>query len=591
MQPLNVSKMPIRRLPKQLANQIAAGEVIERPASVVKELLENSLDAGASRIDIDIAQGGLQHIIVRDNGTGIPRGELALAVARHATSKIQTLPDLESILSMGFRGEALASIASVTRMQITSCTADAEQAWCLNTTLENTGEKAALTPAAHPLGTTVAVHDLFYNTPARRKFLRVERTEFRHVDDVVRRVALSHFELGFTLRHNQREVYRLQPGVSESEQQRRLLALCGKPFTTNALQLDFAASGLRLWGWASAPGYSRSQSDLQYFYVNRRIVRDRLIAHALRQAYQETLHPGRHPAYVLHLELDPKQVDVNVHPTKHEVRFREGRLVHDFIYRVLKDTLATVPQEKTIDNVDFNHNITGSHSGYVKPLQTRPAAQSHVAELARDYAALATKSETQSDQAVSVLGHALAQLHQRYILAEAAMGLVLVDILAARRHIIHARLNLAWQTSDIKSQPLLVPQSLQVSHEEIQALETHAQVIEKMGFDLGCTGPESVLLRHIPTLLRDADIPTLVHGLLNTLSHYQLDQPASDMAKFFSSLMQYGVTQLDRPYSQAQMNALLQDLVSVAALEDESGQSIWTLITMDALQRLIAKGH
>jgi DNA mismatch repair protein MutL len=335
----------IQLLSPRLANQIAAGEVVERPASVVKELLENSLDAGASQIEVDVEQGGMKLIRLRDNGGGIDEQDLPLALSRHATSKILVLEDLEAVHSLGFRGEALASISSVSRLTLCSRRTDAPNAWQVQT--EGRDMEPVVSPAAHPQGTCVEVRDLFFNTPARRKFMRTEQTEFKHLEEVVKRLTLSRSDVAFQLRHNGRVIHQLRPAQSEQEHERRISSVCGPAFIDQALSLDMTAeaSGLRLWGWMGLPTFSRSQTDLQYFFVNGRIIRDKLVAHAVRQAYQDVLFHGRHPAFVLYLELDPRLVDVNVHPTKHEVRFREGRLVHDFIFRTLHRVIADVRPE------------------------------------------------------------------------------------------------------------------------------------------------------------------------------------------------------------------------------------------------------
>src|SRR5690554_5010508 len=330
----------IRLLSPRLANQIAAGEVVERPASVVKELVENALDAGADRVEIEVEQGGVKLIRVRDDGSGIAESDLPLALSRHATSKIASLDDLEAVASLGFRGEALASISSVSRLTLTSRTDQQEAASRVE--VEGRDMDARISPAAHPVGTTVEVRDLFFNTPARRKFLRTEKTEFGHLEEVLRRQALGRFDTGFTLRHNQKVVHSLRPAESELDHERRISALCGQKFIDNAVVIDAEATGLRLRGWVALPTFSRSQADLQYFFVNGRVIRDRLVAHAMRQAYRDVLYNNRHPAFVLYLELDPANVDVNVHPTKHEVRFRDGRLVHDFIFRTLHRALGDV---------------------------------------------------------------------------------------------------------------------------------------------------------------------------------------------------------------------------------------------------------
>jgi len=329
----------IHELPSQLVNQIAAGEVVERPASVIKELVENSLDARSTQIEVDVTQGGVKKIRITDNGFGMLREDLPLALSRHATSKLSSLEDLEKISSMGFRGEALPSIASVSRLTIKSQSRDTDQAWEIN------GSDGELKPAVHPVGTSIVVEDLFFNTPARRKFLKTEKTEFSHIEQQIKRLALARFDAGFHLTHNGRDVFRVKAVNTDEQRVSRIKSLLGLNFVENSLFFEHEAAGLRMWGWVALPTFSRSQADMQHFYVNRRMVRDRLVAHAIRQAYADVLYHGRHPAYVLYLELDPVLVDVNVHPTKHEVRFREGRLVHDFIFRTLHQVLAEVKPE------------------------------------------------------------------------------------------------------------------------------------------------------------------------------------------------------------------------------------------------------
>lgn len=334
---------PIRLLDNRLANQIAAGEVVERPASAVKELLENSLDAGSRQLTVEVESGGVKLIRIRDDGHGIPKDELAMALSRHATSKISELEDLEGVATLGFRGEALASISSVSRLTLTSNTEGQDSGW--QARVEGRDMQAQMMPAPHPVGTTIEVKDLFFNTPARRKFLRTEKTEFSHLEEVVKRLALSRFDVGFVLRHNQRSVHQLRPAASQAEKDRRVASLCGPKFIENAVIIDVEASGLKLTGWVGLPTFSRASADLQYFFVNGRVIRDKLVAHAVRQAYRDVLYGGRHPTFVLYLELDPALVDVNVHPTKHEVRFRDGRTVHNFLFSTLNRALGEVRPE------------------------------------------------------------------------------------------------------------------------------------------------------------------------------------------------------------------------------------------------------
>ncbi|OHY91430.1 DNA mismatch repair protein MutL [Vibrio rotiferianus] len=355
--------MTIKILPARLANQIAAGEVVERPASVVKELVENSLDSGATRIDIDIEKGGAKLIRVRDNGKGIVKDELGLALSRHATSKIHTLDDLEAIMSLGFRGEALASISSVSRLTMTSRPAAQEQAWSAYS--EGRDMKVKLQPTAHPIGTSVEVLDLFFNTPARRKFLRTEKTEFAHIDELLKRIALSRFDVTINVRHNGKMIRQYRAAKNQLQTEKRIAAVCGNAFVRNMLRIELEHQGLKLHGWITTPEGARQQSDLQYCYVNGRMMRDKLINHAIRQSYETSLKPDQFAAYVLFIELDPHQVDVNVHPAKHEVRFHQARLVHDFIYQALADALA---QSSVIDKPHVNESAF-HHADPAEPIE------------------------------------------------------------------------------------------------------------------------------------------------------------------------------------------------------------------------------
>src|SRR6187431_99348 len=462
----------IKLLSPRLANQIAAGEVVERPSSVIKELLENSLDAGATRLEIDIEEGGIKLMRVRDNGGGIDKDDLPLALSRHATSKIYELDDLEAVATLGFRGEALASISSVARLALISSTNEESAGW--QVVAEGRDMETQLSPAPHPRGTTVEVRDLFFNTPARRKFLRTDKTEYTHLEDVVKRLALSRFDVAFNLRHNNRAIYSWRAGDSQLEQERRVAQVCGPAFMENAVHIDMERSGLRLWGWVAQPTFSRSQADLQHFYVNGRAIRDKLVSHAVRQAYQDVLYHGRHPAFVLYLELDPSTVDVNVHPTKHEVRFRDNRSVHDFIYSGLHRALAKVRPEDTLAKRELGEGadealgvnpfalssarpIQGIAAGEFKgqesmgfraasasngyasnyqPASINPGAVREqmvsYGELHRPVNPTATYTlpESGSDD-IPPLGYAIAQLKGIYILAENAQGLIVVDMHAA----------------------------------------------------------------------------------------------------------------------------------------------------------------
>ena len=488
-------RRPIRDLPDELISQIAAGEVVERPASVAKELLENSLDSGARRIDIEVEQGGVKLLKVRDDGSGISADDLPLALARHATSKIRELEDLEQVMSLGFRGEALASISSVARLTLTSRTEGAEQAWQVET--EGRDMQPRVQPAAHPVGTSVEVRDLFFNTPARRKFLKTEKTEFDHLQEVIKRLALARFDVAFHLRHNGKTVLGLHEAPDEQSRARRVASVCGPAFLEQALPIDIERNGLHLWGWVGLPTFSRSQADLQYFYVNGRMVRDKLVAHAVRQAYRDVLFNGRHPTFVLFLEIDPSVVDVNVHPTKHEVRFRDGRMVHDFLYGTLHRALGEVrPEDQLAAPAAVSEMVrpTGQAAGEFGPqgeiglaaslLQpapstsvwrspgagyqgSRPEAALPAAEAQGAYReffspmttapAPAGLPDAQGD--IPPLGYAIAQLKGIYILSENVQGLVVVDMHAAHERIVYERLKQQLDTTQISSQPLLIPAS------------------------------------------------------------------------------------------------------------------------------------
>ncbi|MDF5807763.1 DNA mismatch repair endonuclease MutL [Pseudomonas aeruginosa] len=530
----------IQLLSPRLANQIAAGEVVERPASVAKELLENSLDAGSRRIDVEVEQGGIKLLRVRDDGRGIPADDLPLALARHATSKIRELEDLERVMSLGFRGEALASISSVARLTMTSRTADAGEAWRVET--EGRDMQPRVQPAAHPVGTSVEVRDLFFNTPARRKFLRAEKTEFDHLQEVIKRLALARFDVAFHLRHNGKTIFALHEARDELARARRVGAVCGQAFLEQALPIEVERNGLHLWGWVGLPTFSRSQPDLQYFYVNGRMVRDKLVAHAVRQAYRDVLYNGRHPTFVLFFEVDPAVVDVNVHPTKHEVRFRDSRMVHDFLYgtlhRALGESVPTTssrrpgatslteprptgaaagefgPQgemrlaesvlESPAARVGWSggSSVSGGSSGYSaytgrrrRLLWPRPVAPTR--PTSRRCPRARRQPDAESAQDIPPLGYALAQLRGIYILAENAHGLVLVDMHAAHERITYERLKVAMASEGLRGQPLLVPESIAVSEREADCAEEHSSWFQRLGFELQRLGPESLAIRQI----------------------------------------------------------------------------------------------
>jgi len=633
----------INLLSPRLANQIAAGEVVERPASVVKELLENSLDAGASQLDIDVEQGGVRRIKIRDNGMGIMKDDLPLALSRHATSKIITLDDLEAVRTLGFRGEALASISSVSRMHLTSQAEDESEAWRVEA--EGKDMATAVRPASHPQGTTIDVRDLFFNTPARRKFLRTEKTEFAHLEEVVKRLALSRYEAGFRLSHNGKQIYDLRPVTDQLHAEHRLASLLGKKFIENSLTLDVEAAGLRLWGWIGLPTFSRSQADLQYFFVNGRVVKDKLVAHAVRQAYRDVLYNGRHPTFVLYLELDPSTVDVNVHPTKHEVRFRDGRLVHDFLFSRIHKAIADVRPESDgaptgMQDVSSNESNITEQSAL--PLSNRPASTGmdwmrsasnpvsssgvrdqldgmrRLSGYAQDYASQTETIDPETGevreisppsalgqgessfvrqegdyQAVPPLGFAVAQLHGVYILSESEQGLILVDMHAAHERIVYERMKTAFYQKNIASQPLLVPINIAVSQSEADLVEESGDVFEAFGFRVERTGLESAMVREVPVILIRGDIEGLVRDVVSDLSANGVsDLMESRANELMASMACHGAVRANRKLTIAEMNSLLRDMeITERSGQCNHGRPTWAHLSMSDLDKLFLRGR
>ncbi len=581
--------MRIQPLPSQLISQIAAGEVVERPASVVKELLENCLDAGATRIEIDIEQGGIKLVRIRDNGSGIHQDDMQLALDRHATSKVASLQQLEQVTSMGFRGEALASIAAVSRLKLTSRGEESDNGWVID---HNSG--GGLEPAPHPRGTTVEVRDLFYNTPARRKFLRAEKTEFGHISDLVKRLALSRFDVSFLLSHNRREVLSLPLANDTREQDRRIRELLGSGFLENSLFLSNEASGLTLSGWLARPTFSRSQADMQYFYVNGRMVRDKLIFHGVRQAFQDVLFHGRHPAYVLYLELDPRGVDVNVHPAKHEVRFREGRLIHDFIYHSLQRVLA----DSTIDNRPDRVAVdSGASSPQTSSYQC--GMPLHIAEdkgaeyrAAFDVQRPAEPSGQESTQPPP-MGFALAQLAGAYILAENRTGLVLVDMHAAHERITYERFKETHAGRGITSQPLLLPVTVAVSQREADLAEAQAELFTELGMEVGRLGVDRLVIRAIPSLLQGADAERLLRDLLaDMLEHGVTERVHEEINQILSTMACHGSIRANRRLTLDEMNGLLRDMERTERSDQcNHGRPTWVQLSMEELDRLFLRGQ
>jgi len=595
----------IRELPPQLVNQIAAGEVVERPASVAKELLENALDAGATTIQIEAEAGGVKRLKVRDDGRGIPREELPLAVSRHATSKITGLEDLNAIASLGFRGEALPSIGSVARLQLTSRASGSDEAWRIEG--DGQGHYSDSQPAAHPHGTSVEIRELFFNVPARRKFLRVERTEYQHLETAIRRIALSRFEVGFELVHNGRARFKL-PGSDQREvQERRIAELVGAEFVSQSLYVDLPRGGMRLTGWLSRPAFSRGQADLQYFYVNGRFIRDKLIVAALRRAYHDVLFHGRHPGYVLNLEIDPIEVDVNVHPTKHEVRFRNGRQVFDFLQRSVHEILeAAKPGEdvpraslQTLDNggrVGLSLNTQGDTS-YPRaqthmPLSTSPQTPGGV----RDWAVDAVLPASELDQAdTPPLGYAIAQLHGIYVLAQNAEGLILVDMHAAHERVVYEQLKTAQSQSGIQTQPLLVPLGLEVSQAEADAAEANQQAFAEFGLTIDRMGPSSLALREVPALLARVKIEPLLRDVLADLvaeSSANASRVKARIDELLATMACHGSVRAHRQLSLTEMNALLRDMEQTPnGGTCNHGRPSWISVSMAELDKLFLRGQ
>jgi len=650
--------MSIKQLPPHLINQIAAGEVVERPASAIKELLENALDAGATQIDIDIEQGGVKRIRIRDNGRGIPKEELPLALSRHATSKIASLDDLENVLSFGFRGEALPSIASISRLTLSSKSQDDDQAWQLQGNGQEQFDEPK--PYSHATGTTVDVRDLFFNVPARRKFLKTEKTEFRHLEDVVKKVALSRFETGFTLRHNQKPVLNLRPATNIEMAERRVAEICGPAFTEQSIRVEHEGADLKLTGWIGLPTFSRSQADLQFFYVNHRIVKDRVVTHAIRQSYQDVLYHGRHPAYVLFLDIDPTKVDVNAHPTKHEVRFRESSLVHGFMYRSLHKTLADLrPQDQLTatssdeapnsanrtsslqdslryssladqqslnipvrEQVDLYKRLHGNEANSANAetspntdsaSMSQPYVSQHLNALAsgasngatqqspyRQTSPISTGNHSMPVQRSAVdtgeippLGFAVAQIHGIFILAENAHGLIVVDMHAAHERITYEYLKRSMAEESIRSQPLLVPLAISVSKKEADCADNNPDTFQKLGFALSRLSPEKITVRAVPSLLKTADIESLVRDVLSDLlTHGNSERIQQAMNEILSTMACHGSVRANHRLTVPEMNSLLRDMERTERSgQCNHGRPTWTQMSLKELDKLFMRGQ
>jgi DNA mismatch repair protein MutL len=597
----------IRQLPDTLINQIAAGEVVERPASVVKELVENALDAGARRIDIDLEEGGVRLIRIRDDGDGIDAADLPLAIQRHATSKIASLDDLEAVATLGFRGEALPSIASVSRFSMISRRDGNAHGAALDV---EGGRVGSVAPKPHPRGTTVEVRDLFFNVPARRKFLRAERTELGHIEEWLRSLALARPDVELRVSHNGKPSRRYRPlseardGASASPD--RLLETLGEEFARNALRIEHQGAGLRLHGWIARPAYNRASADQQYLYVNGRSVRDRSVAHAVKQAYADVLFHGRQPAYVLFLELDPRGVDVNVHPAKHEVRFRDARLIHDFVYRTLHEALAETragaatafadPQPPTAPTARASWSMPQSNLA----LRVDEARHGYAALHAHDrtitgeppsIAAMAMADP--ADATLPPLGHAIAQLHGIYILAETADGLIVIDMHAAHERIGYEKLKAAHDGVGVRTQPLLVPQTVAVSEREAGIAEREHAVLAELGFEVSRSGPQSLLLRSVPALLADGDVEALLRDVLADLrEHGESRRIHAARDELLGTMACHAAVRAHRRLTVPEMNALLREMEATERSgQCNHGRPTWARFSLGEIDRWFLRGR
>lgn len=640
--------MPIQQLPDHLINQIAAGEVIDRPSSIVKELLENSIDAGATQIDIELENGGVRLIKIRDNGNGIVADEMPLALNRHATSKIASLEDLTEVRTMGFRGEALSSIAAVSRMTLTSRTEDAEHG--LEIHYDCTTGKSTTKPASHQRGTTVKVADLFFNVPARRKFLRTDKTELNHIESAIKRIALGAWHVGFTLTHNQKQILRW-PSIAdaagekierlENEGAERLQGVLGQEFIQNSLYFYRESDDLCLHGWLAQPTFSRSQADMQYFYVNQRMIRDKTISHAIKLAYSDLMYHARQPAYVVYLDMNPRDVDVNVHPGKLEVRFRDSRRLHGFVSSSVKEALGAVSAGDTVSATQ-SANVTQRASalagidgiepatsganastantntlelansaspvkggGYAQFQQQKnmPLPVKEHGELYRDLVsggvarpdgkAIDANNADYSDTEVPPLGFAVAHLHGAFILSQSKNGLVVVDAHAAHERITYERLKDQYEQGAIRSQPLLLPLTVHVSEQEAVLAETHAEILSSIGMQVDNRGPSQLLVRTIPVELQSADAEQLLRDVLSDLAeHGASDRLREEINKLLSSMACHGSVRANRKLTTTEMNALLRSMERTPnSGQCNHGRPTWVELNMKQLDDFFMRGR
>ena len=624
--------MRIQLLPDQLISQIAAGEVVERPASALKELLENSLDAGSSDIQVLLLQGGVKQLKVSDNGSGIAQDDLAMALTRHATSKIFSLEDLEAVASLGFRGEALASIASVSRTQISSRETNTKHAWRI---ASNGSEIAPIEPAALDIGTIIEVNDLYFNTPARRKFLKQEATEFGHCEAAFERVALSRPDVAFMLQHNGRAISRY--GISPAN--KRFAEVLGAEFSAESIPVEEEAAGLKLWGAIAKPTFSRNSRDTQYVYVNGRFVRDKLLSHAIRQAYQDVLHHDRHPAYVLFLELNPNLVDVNVHPAKTEVRFRDGQAIHRFVFHSLHKALATptgISQAATANQASFNpfapnslnsvrsEPVEGQYqypkyqaqmplvsslsaqqtSGFYETLFGNNSSADAYSQARRSLALGSAGDPACTDNPQTnpdfPLGFAVAQIHGVYILAQNAAGLVVIDMHAAHERIMYEQLKNALDgengSQSVSMQPLLIPVSFNADRLEVatvhEAAISNDSSLSQLGFDIAILSPNTLAVRAVPTMLQNADAVKLARDVLKDIREYGASRALTERRnELLGTMACHAAVRANRLLSITEMNALLRDMEATERSGMcNHGRPTWFQVSMNDLDKMFMRG-
>lgn len=605
----------IQLLPDLLINQIAAGEVIERPASALKELLENSLDAGATEISVQLEAGGVKLLRVRDNGSGIPQQQLPLALMRHATSKIASLEDLQRVASMGFRGEALASMAAVAHVALISRSAEHEHAWKVEAVDGSLSEAA---PAAHAQGTSVEMRELYFNTPARRKFLKSESTELAYCEETFKRIALSRPDVAFSLQHNARMVWQLPayspltpagPAQRAQALQQRITAILGKEFAQNAVQIERQAAGLHLYGTVTQPAYSKATRDSQYFFLNGRFIRDKVVAHAIRQAYQDILHHQRHPAFVLFLDMPPELVDVNVHPAKSEVRFRESQAMHQFIFHTLQQALSgpisTMGESSAPEKQPgWSGNVTGQIMQQPMQLRTPAQAMSFYETMftpkerteASHYAASERESsyevQPQAEGGIPPLGFALAQLSGIYILAQNQQGMVVVDMHAAHERIVYEKLKLALDGQQIPNQPLLIPVTFQAEALDIATAEEEQAALHTLGFDIAPLSPTTLAVRAMPAMLKQSHAEAAARDVLQELREYGATRALTERRnELLGTLACHAAVRANHALTLTEMNHILREMENTERSgQCNHGRPTWFQMSISDLDKMFMRG-